>query len=158
MVSMGLRDTLNRHGIPKDWLEVDPLVVRGPRGDVHCYVRLRMKRWEPRLLAYASAFEGSLMKRIALLDPTSSSWLRGFSWQFTPPPLPDVAYMPPPSTWLAQEANAEVGAKATVDPRAAAEEKVGELLAAGDSRFGRLIRSKRERVDFEPTQPFLAPD
>lgn len=168
MVSMALRDTVNRHGIPKDWLHVDPLMVRGPRGDYHCYVRIHLRHWEPRLLAHASAFEASLVKRISLLDAGCSSWLRGVSWQLEASSGELPATMPPPSSWQDAPPASGVRSPAGHPPAAASataaapqptgRDHLGLLLSAGDGRYGRGTADEDDPADFQPTQPFLSND
>lgn len=152
MVTMALRDTVHRHGIPKDWLATDTLLVRGPRGEFQCYVRILLTRWEPRLLAHASAFEASFVRRLSLLDGTSQSWLRGISWQLggDRPGFPTT--MPPPAVWQDEVPAQPVEASA---PVAANERRaeLGLLFSERDQKYQRAVEG--DNADFQPTQPFL---
>lgn len=152
MVKTALRDTVHRHGIPKDWLAADTLLVRSPRGELQCYVRILLTRWEPRLLAHASALEASFVRRLTLLDGTSQSWLRGISWQLGGgrPGFPTA--MPPPSVWQEAAPAQRVEAPA---PVAADESRVDLSLVFSERDRDYQRAAAADPSDFQPTQPFL---
>lgn len=96
-----LRDTLNRHGIPSDWLAAEVLATSNRNGERGVHWRLVVKHWDPRLLSCAVAFQQALIKRVTTFDPLASTWLTGISWQFA---LEDESQCPPlphPGSWTA---------------------------------------------------------
>ncbi len=96
-----LRETLNRHGIPADWLGADLLVATSRTGERGLHWRLVVRHWDPRLLTHGFALQQSLIKRMTTYDPLAGNWLMGISWQFA---LPDEFISPPmphPGLWTA---------------------------------------------------------
>lgn len=77
-----LRDVLNRHGIPQQWIELQMLVVRNARRGFSLHIRLALKHWDARLLMYAQAFQNELLADIERFEPNASEWLHGITWQF----------------------------------------------------------------------------
>lgn len=157
VLRVGLRDSLIRHGIPKDWvgLEIIQTHVQGKEHGLH--LRLLLKHWEPRLLTHSVAFQSSVAKRVALLDPHAPEWLAGISWQFA---LEDEAKCPPlphPDTWTAQAPLAQAApaaasaARATIAPVA----ELNRLFAENDAL--RNAQTSATGAGFSVTQHMFRP-
>jgi hypothetical protein len=50
LVSVALRDTMIRHGIPTGWVSADMHAAFNAKGEPQCHVRLLLKHWDPRLM------------------------------------------------------------------------------------------------------------
>jgi hypothetical protein len=101
LMRMVMRDTLQRYGVPMNWIVAELLTSTLVNGQDGLHWRLHLKHWDPRLLAHGVALQNALMEHLAALDPTAVDWLTGISWQFA---LDDESLcpgMPPPSTWSA---------------------------------------------------------
>jgi hypothetical protein len=96
-----LRETLNRQGIPLDWIGAELLTTTSREGARGIHWRLLVKHWDTRILAHGVAIEHALIKRVTTFDPLASTWLNGISWQFA---LADESACPPlphPGSWTA---------------------------------------------------------
>lgn len=94
-----LRETLQRQGIPADWIAAEVLGTTSRTGERGVHWRLLVKHWDPRILAHGVAIQHALIKRVTSFDPVASTWLTGISWQFA---LPDESVCPPlphPGSW-----------------------------------------------------------
>jgi hypothetical protein len=99
VLKLVMRETLNRSGIPENWLSADLLRTNSARREQGIHVRLLLRHWDPRLLQHGVALEQEFYKRLLALDPLAPSWLMGFSWQFA---MEDVSACPPlphPGSW-----------------------------------------------------------
>jgi hypothetical protein len=93
---LALRDTLQRHGIPTEWIggETLTLTIHGER---LLHWRLIVKHWDPRILTHGVAIQQALVRRVTAFDPLAPEWLHGISWQFALedesacPPMPNAA-------------------------------------------------------------------
>ncbi|MEJ8836636.1 hypothetical protein [Ramlibacter sp. AN1133] len=102
LLRLVLRETLTRNGIPPTWLSADMLRTTSPaRRETGLHVRFLVRHWDPRLVQHAVAFENEFTQRLQLLDPAASSWLMGFSWQFTMEDRSACLPLPHPATWMA---------------------------------------------------------
>ena len=111
-----LRDTLQRHGIPTDWIGAELLASTLSNGEHGLHWRLLIKHWEPRLLAYSVAIEDALLERLTSLDPTADRWLTGMSWQFAVKDRASCPELPRPGTWTGgRRAGPVQGAAADVE-------------------------------------------
>src|SRR5438067_10195278 len=102
MLRVVLRETLQRLGIPVQWIGAECLTATSRKGErgVHC--RLLVKHWDARILTHGVAIQQALIKRVMAFDPTSPTWLNGVSWQFA---LPDESACPPlphPGSWTSE--------------------------------------------------------
>src|SRR5262245_46076914 len=81
LLKLVLRETLTRAGIPQVWVGADLLRTTGPKREHGIHVRFLVRQWEPRLVQHGPALEREFAQRLSMLDPQSSAWLMGFSWQ-----------------------------------------------------------------------------
>ena len=94
-----LRDTMQLHGVPADWLV--PMVVYVSKKDQEpeLHLRLLVRHWERRLMIYAYSFENSVLVNLTRRDPSVLEWFQGFSWQFDLGAGADCPVMPHVSAW-----------------------------------------------------------
>jgi hypothetical protein len=146
IVNVALRSTLNKHGVPSNWVAIDIQSSVSAGGEASSYVRLLLKHWDPRLMQYTVALQNSLLKSICLLDATAKSWLRSISWQIAVPDESICPAMPTPATWTMKAAA----------PAPAPSSAVPKL-----NKFDQLLMSMHDQddshyasVDFQNTEPF----
>jgi hypothetical protein len=101
LLRLVLRDTLQLHGVPTDWITAELLTSTLVNGDQGSHWRLHLKHWDPRLLTCGVALQNALMDHVLTLDPNARDWLTGISWQFSLGDESECPQMPPPRTWLA---------------------------------------------------------
>jgi hypothetical protein len=176
LVQTLLRECLRRNGIPPGWIECQMLVVNSRSRGPGMYARLVLRRWDPRLLTYAYAFQKELLAAVGQFEPQSSTWLHGVSWEFNVgdscpyPDMPDPAIWrePPAAAGPAAAAVVPVGASpAQTAPAAAAAAGAGagaddevlrdlkdlqDMFAARDASMEEKA-AKGTQADFQPTQP-----
>jgi hypothetical protein len=98
---IGLRETLLRNGIPGSWISMDTLRSVHATGTPGIHARLKIHKWDERLVACMVTLERDFLRRLSLLDARRAEWLRGVSWQFE---LADTSGCPPlphPGSWTA---------------------------------------------------------
>jgi hypothetical protein len=153
LVRVALRDTLNRHGIPADWVGVEALAAVTPGREPGLHLRLVLRHWEPELLVHAVALQRSVLQRVMLLDPLADGWMTGISWQLAPVDESSCPEMPAPGHWKALGASAE-GTNATAATSAAARKAaLDRLLRERDVRGGTPPEFSDTRPMFAATQP-----
>lgn len=151
LVSVALRDTMIRHGIPSAWMSADMHSAFNTKGEPQCHVRLLLKHWDARLMEHAVAFEKSFAGRISLLDSNQHAWLRSISWQFSLPADHPLPQMPPANSWRGASTVAQQPAP-TAAPAVVKHsqlESLRALLAHGDS-----MHESPDAADFQNTMPF----
>lgn len=99
LVQVLLRDLVRRHGIPADWLDCQMLLVSSRSRGEGMYLRIILKHWDLRMLAYAVAFEKALMHDILRFEPHAKEWLYGVSWQLETGRSCPHQELPDPSVW-----------------------------------------------------------
>jgi hypothetical protein len=157
LVQVTLRETMRRHAVPSDWLEVRMLPVASRRNRTGMHVQLVVKQGEGSLLTYIPAFQSSLMAEIEKFDPRAWEWLLSISWEFASitsrsgGDLPTTGDWPPGRNATAAAATAAASAAAT----AVADEEVMEdlqaLFAIRDAAL--KPQSPEPQTDFEATRP-----
>lgn len=157
-----LSDTLQRQGIPLEWIAGETLLATSPQRVPGIHWRLHIHHWDPRLLTHAVALQQALMKRLAGQDPSAPEWLVGISWQFT---LADESVCPPlpaAGAWTAGPAPVPPAPEASVpsepqeSPTSQARADLEKLFAIRDADLRRHAESGPQEPAFEPTQPMFA--
>lgn len=97
LVHVVLRETMRKHGIPSDWIEVRVLSVSSRSKVPGLHVQIIVRQGEERLLAYVHAFQDSFRKELEQFEPRFREWLLSLTWEFQTPST-GVA-MPGPSAW-----------------------------------------------------------
>jgi hypothetical protein len=144
-----LGDTLQRHGIPPDWIGAELLTSTLVNGQDGLHWRLHLKHWDPRLLTYGVALQRALIECLIALDPMASEWLTGISWQFSLTDESACPAMPPPQTW-----SATLRAPRPHTPEHAVETARADLnkwLTKRDSEFPKQLDTLPP--SWAPTQP-----
>lgn len=150
LVQVLLRDVMRRNGIPAGWIDCQMLVVSSRSRGEGMYVRLVIKRWDVRVLAYALAFEKALMQDITRFEPRAAEWLYGISWQFEAGGSCPYPSLPDASVW--QESPAGTAAHAH-------KQELDRQFAAWDAatpQRGAAPAAKPVRA-YAPTQPQRLP-
>lgn len=161
-----LRDTLNRHGIPTNWLTAELLTTTSRTGERGIHWRLVVKHWDARLLEHSVALQNALVKRVLTFDPLAVSWLNGVSWQMALEDESMCPPLPPPPTWTlshrpAAEAHAAPSGDviegpvriATEAPQADVKAELEELLKIRDEDFRRHAGDGDAPGNFAKTEP-----
>jgi hypothetical protein len=146
LLSMAVRDTLRRHGIPQAWIaaQVTPaLTARKERGS---HLRLVARHWHPALASCVVALQKSVLARLNRLDPLSGEWLVGVSWKFDPADDTLCPALPAPEYWQQLQ---QQQAPAAQRP-SAARDALHRLMAESDHAF-----AARGSDGFSATQPML---
>jgi hypothetical protein len=144
-----LRDTLQHHGIPPEWIAAELLTSTLVNGEQGLHWRLHVKHWDPRLLTHGVALQNSLIQRLVSLDPMAGEWLTGISWQFALEDESHCPAMPPPQTWT--------GARPAPRPHTPARDvetarnDLNRWLLKRDSEFPKQIEDLPPH--WSPTQP-----
>jgi hypothetical protein len=165
---------MRKHGIPSDWIECRVLstVTRSGRSGLH--VNFVVRKAHDRLLTYVFAFQDSFERELGRFEPRAGDWLLSLGWEFQGFNAED---MPDPRTWvhsgpaplqslppLVSAKALRSGALAGRDDEGAEPPKTDDdvqrdlqaLFAIRDAAMAdtALRLPLRDRVDFQPTQPF----
>ncbi|TFZ02519.1 hypothetical protein EZ313_14760 [Ramlibacter henchirensis] len=142
IVKLSLRETLVRARVPAEWVGFELLPV-AQQGTPHvAHVRLILSQWDGRPVYSIFELERSFMRRMKLLDSTSSDWVRGISWRLALP----LARMPVAAETMPNEP------AGTASPAPAKSANVEPLLEPDREQ---QYASRGDHPDFSPTQPML---
>lgn len=153
LISMAVRDTLRKNGIPHEWVGVETGPAATARKERGMHLRLVVRHWHAALPGCVVALQRSVSARVARLDPLSCEWLVGISWKFEPADDSHCPALPEPQYWRAerpQRGEAAGRQRAAADAR----ERLKRLLASRDEAFPARAGTA---ADFSPTQPMLMP-
>lgn len=151
LVQVTLRETMRRHAVPSDWLEVRILPVLSRHGRSGMHVQLVVRQGEGSLLTYIPAFQSSFMAEIEKFDPRAWEWLLSISWQFSSITSRSGGDLPQAGDWppgLDATAAAPATAAAEAD-----EEVMEDLQALFAIRDDALKPQAPVPSDFEATRP-----
>lgn len=98
-VRIVLKETLNRNGIPSEWITADVLVAKSRSHSTGLHVRFVMRHWDLRLAQHALDLQDNFNARLLLLDADAGDWLMGYSWQYKLESGRKSAGLPHPSSW-----------------------------------------------------------
>jgi hypothetical protein len=98
----GLRETLLRNGIPGSWISMDTQRSMHATGTPGIHARLKVHKWDERLVACMVSLERDFLRRLSLLDVHRADWLRGVSWQFELADDAPCRPLPHPGSWTAE--------------------------------------------------------
>jgi len=156
LVQVTLRETMRRHAVPSDWLEVRMLPVVSRRNRSGMHVQLVVKQGQGSLLTYIPAFQSSFMAEIEKFEPRAWEWLLSISWQFAGITSTSGGELPGTKVaWTGADAAAastqaadqvEAGAAKDVDDDVA--QDLQALFAIRDAAL-----REPPPPDFEPTRP-----
>ena len=155
LVQVTLRETMRRHAVPSDWLEVRMLPVVSRRNKSGLHVQLVVRQGQGSLLTYIPSFQSSFMAEMEKFDPRAWDWLLSISWQFAAITSTSSGEMPSQPDWRVA---APAPQPATPQPEAAQEieddvaQDLQALFAIRDAAL-QVGPAPQDRPDFEPTHP-----
>jgi len=164
LVQVTLRETMRRHAVPSDWLDVRMLPVVSRKGKSGMHVQLVVKHGQGSLLTYIPAFQSSFMAEMEKFEPRAWEWLLSISWQFAGITSSSGGELPDSRTgWgaTAAPAAAAVGAVAASTEASAqaedddVEQDLQALFAIRDAVL-REPPPAPPQPEFEPTRPAAA--
>jgi len=165
LVQVILRDTMRKHGIPSDWIDVRILSTVSRSGRKGLHVNFVVRKAHDRLLGYVFAFQDSFERELSRYEPRARrEWLLSLGWEFEGF---DPAEMPDPHTW-AQSGPAPLHAEMAARGRGRREDQgpksdddverdLQALFAIRDAALADTARrgaAREDQPDFQPTQPF----
>ena len=148
-----LRDTLNRSGIPREWVTADMLVATSRTQVSGVHLRLTVLHWDARLMVHSMAFQEKLQQRVVMLDPTAVDWLLSISWLFALPDSSVCPAMPHPGTWTMPVPVPADKVAAPLDELAQTKADLAALLAERDNDLRRHAAEFDAANNFAPTEP-----
>ena len=150
LLQVVLRDTVRRHGIPSDWIDLRVLSVDSRKAQPSAHAQFIVRSGGDRLMPFAYTFQDSFMAALQRFEPKARDWLLSLSWQLEDPDTAHPA-MPDPAAWEPARA---------AQPADSAEDDVtSDIAALFAIRDAALLRdprtpdSKDGQVDFQNTQP-----
>lgn len=158
LVQVTLRETMRRHAVPSDWLEVRMLPVVSRRNRSGLHVQLVVRQGQGSLLSYIPSFQSAFMAEIEKFDPRAWEWLLSISWQFAAITSTNAGEMPSASDWRVTAPGADPATDATIPGSGSAieddvEEDLQALFAIRDAALQGAPAAGDEQPDFEPTRP-----
>ena len=117
LLSMALRDTLKKNGIPQSWISVETQVALTNTRERGIHLRLVLHECQPGVVQYAIPLQRAVTARLHRLDPLSASWMTGVSWRFAVSDTSLPPELPPPSHWAAGSGRSEAPRKSVSLPR-----------------------------------------
>jgi len=94
-----LKTTLDRNGIPLEWISGDVLKTATAAQGPGLHVRFVVRHWEPLIALHAAALEKDFEERLLTFDPLAASWIRGFSWRYDLPKTIELPRLPHAGAW-----------------------------------------------------------
>jgi hypothetical protein len=98
---IALGETLRHNGIPASWISMDTLRSVHATGTPGLHARIKVHRWDERLVACMVALEHDFLRRLSVRDPRRAEWLRDVSWQFALGDASACRPLPHPGSWTA---------------------------------------------------------
>jgi hypothetical protein len=99
LVRLVLRETMRKHGIPSDWLDVRSLSVLTKSHKSGMHVQFLVRKADHQLIPYVHAFQESFWEQVLKLDPTAGDWLFSIGWEFYGKSEQGFSPMPDPTSW-----------------------------------------------------------
>lgn len=82
LVQVVLRDTMRKHGIPSDWIDLRILSTVNRHGRPGLHVCFVVKQAHDRMLGHLFSFQDSFQTELAQFEPRAADWLLTVAWQF----------------------------------------------------------------------------
>lgn len=158
LVQVTLRETMRRHAIPSDWLEVRMLPAVTRKGKRGLHVQLVVRQGQGSLLAYIPSFQSAWMAEIEKFDAHAWDWLLSISWQFAGITSTNAGDVPAAGDWRLGAGAAPPAAAQAAGASAAAEEEDDDVEQDLQALFAIRDAAMKdgppgEQPDFEPTRP-----
>ncbi len=77
-----LRETIQQHGIPSDWIGCRVLSVTTSQQKSGAHVQFIVRKGDEQLLGYVHQFQASFWRNLERADPHARQWLFSIAWQF----------------------------------------------------------------------------
>lgn len=144
LLGLAVRDALRKHGIPAQWITAETFSALTGSRVRGMHLRLVVREWQPKFLAYTVALQKAITARLLRLDPLSQGWMAGISWKFEVvdeslcPGLPAAQYW---DSLRETEPARPLGARALLDSLLGADKPAPQDAPAGS------------KTDFRPTEP-----
>lgn len=147
LVRMAHRDTLRRHAIPEDWLELELLTAKDARGAKGVHARLVVTVFDAELMIRLPSLIKAILERLTKLDQSSAHWLHGMSIRFQLPA--DHAFAPLPAAAPVRHASEGMSSAqpAKAPPAEGTKEWLERMFATAQPATG------ARRNEFQPTRP-----
>ncbi|MDB5891683.1 MAG: hypothetical protein JWP47_2514 [Polaromonas sp.] len=165
LIQILLRDLLDRHGIPANWIRCEMLMISSRSRGPGLYVRLIVSQWDDRLMHYLYAVQSQFRADILKFEPDSVRWMHGMSWQFDVSESCPYVHLPQKAYWAKtapspEQHAAELQPSWTVSPGPAAvagdsepRDDIEKLFAIRDRELNRQSMAEMTPVGYEKTQP-----
>ena len=158
LVQVTLRETMRRHAVPTDWLEVRMLPVVTRKGKHGMHVQLVVRQGQGSLLTYIPSFQSALMAEIEKFEPRAWDWLLSISWQFAGITSTSAGELPGSGEWRMGAGVTAAGTAVTAAEAAArdadeVDDDVAQDLQALFAIRDAAMKDQGEQADFEPTRP-----
>jgi hypothetical protein len=150
LVQVTLRETMRRHAVPSDWLDLRMLPVVNRKGKHGMHVQLVVRQGQGSLLAYIPSFQSSFMAEIEKFEPRAWDWLLSISWQFTGISSTSAGEEPRVVTAPTPLAPASAMAQPSAAP---VDDDVAQDLKALFAIRDAALQQSQDPPDFEPTRP-----
>lgn len=82
MIHSVLRETIQRNGIPSDWIGCRVLSVTTKEGKSAAHVQFIVRKGDEQLLRYVHQFQESFWRELEREDTRARDWLLSVAWQF----------------------------------------------------------------------------
>jgi hypothetical protein len=99
LAQLVLLDTVNRNGIPRDWLRVECLEVTHRSGLKQTQLQLVMRRWSDQLLHYSAALQQQFLAGLDHFEPGVDHSSFAVSWYFAKDCAMPSALIPEDVAW-----------------------------------------------------------
>jgi hypothetical protein len=99
LVRLTLRETMQQHGIPSDWMDCRTLFVPNPLHQSRVHVQFLVRKADRQLLGYVHAFQESFWQQLLKADKRARDWLSSVGWEFYGQSVPGSPPMPDPTSW-----------------------------------------------------------
>jgi hypothetical protein len=109
LIHLAISETMQRHKIPKDWIDVELLEIQPRLHKDEIVVHLTMRRWSEQLLRHMAALEQQFRAGLDYFDPGIDHTHYVIAWKFSKDCELPFAAIPDNVTWhvsaLRQHAN-----------------------------------------------------
>lgn len=156
LVRLVLRETMQRHAVPSDWVECRLLPVITSQRNTGLHVQLVVVQGQGNLLGYIPAFQSNLMAELEKHDHRVWDWLLSISWQFAGITSATGGELPSRSAWQDPAPVKTVGRPGGAEDLPPVEDDLAKdleaLFAIRDAALQRSAPGKGDH-GFEPTRP-----
>ncbi len=99
LVHVVLRDTMSKHGVPSDWIDIRILSVLTRKHKSGMHVQFLVRKADDQLVSYIHAFQESFWEQLLRFEPHARDWLFSVGWEFGGKAKQGFTPMPDPTSW-----------------------------------------------------------